>query len=99
MSGEGPVLGLVVRDYRRRHFITQAQLAELVSARAEKPVSPATVARWETGSIPRPAQQKSLMEALGMSYEEFRAIIDEAERERAEREARERGKGANGGTY
>lgn len=85
------VLGMKLRQWRRANFYSLQEAADRVTSRSGKPVAPSTVKRWEDGAIPHPAQQRSLMEVLGISPEEFRAIIDgdEAKRKQQDEEGKE----------
>ena len=58
--------GQQLRVWRRRRLLTQQGLADRLG------VSSLTVQRWELGhSVPRPAHQSGLVEALGLSPDEF----------------------------
>lgn len=64
--------GKQVREWRRRRFLTQQQLAEQLG------VSYMTVQRWELGqSLPRLSQQKKLIEVLEISPDEFFLALPE----------------------
>ena len=69
---EGPMtFGLQLRVWRRRRVLTQQGLA------ARLGVSSITVKRWELGhSMPRPTHQSCLVEALGLSPDEFVAALE-----------------------
>ncbi len=58
--------GQQLRVWRRRRLLTQRGLADRLG------VSSITVQRWELGhSVPRPTHQSGLVEALGLSPDEF----------------------------
>ncbi len=68
--------GEQLRAWRRRRFLTQQALAERLG------VSYMSVQRWELGhSLPRPAHQSALVEALGLSPDEFFAALEGEQRE------------------
>lgn len=70
-------LGELVRERRRGRFLSQKELAALLG------VTWGTVQRWETGkALPFPAQQRRLLEVLGIPAEELRAALDAAAAER-----------------
>ncbi len=72
-----PAFGDQLREWRRRRFWTQRELA------AQIPVSTVTVQRWEAGqNLPYPAQQRRLTEVLGVDPDEFLAALKAAEEER-----------------
>ena len=64
---EGPMtFGQQLRVWRRRRLLTQQGLADRLG------VSSITVQRWERDrSVPRPPHQSGLVEALGLSPDEF----------------------------
>ena len=57
--------------WRRQRLLTQRGLADRLG------VSSSTVQRWELGhSVPRPTHQSGLVEALGLSPDEFFAALE-----------------------
>ena len=66
-------LAQLVREWRRHHFLSQKEMAERLG------VTWGTVQRWEAGrGLPYPAQQRRLVEVLGISPEDLRAALDES---------------------
>jgi transcriptional regulator with XRE-family HTH domain len=75
-GGKAMNLGALVRDRRQAHFMSQKELGALLD------VTWGTVQRWETNkSLPFPAQQRRLLEALNITPEELRAALKESEAE------------------
>ena len=75
-------LGPELREWRRRQFLTQKELA------ARLGVAWQSVARWEAeDSIPRPAAQRRLMDVLNIDPEEFYRALTATEEARSKRAA------------
>jgi transcriptional regulator with XRE-family HTH domain len=65
-----------LRELRRRHLLTQKELADRVGVQYQ------TVQTWEAGTnTPRPAAMRRLCEVLGVSPEELLAAVEEAQAE------------------
>ena len=66
--------GQTFKEWRRRKFLTQQELARLLGVRYQ------TVQRWEAGlGLPYPRTQRKLIEVLGIDPEEMLAALDSAE--------------------
>ena len=71
-------LGPQLREWRRRRFLTQKDLA------ARLGVVWQSVARWEAeDSVPRPAAQRRLIEELGIDPDEFYIALKATEEARS----------------
>ena len=71
-------LAEIIKEGRRRQFLTQQGLAEALG------VSLNAVQRWELGlAIPHPKTQRRLIEILELDREQFLAAHDAATKQRA----------------
>ncbi len=60
-----------LRELRRRHLLTQRELAEKIGMRYQ------SVQAWESGAVvPRPGAMRKLCEALAITPQELLAALD-----------------------